>query len=92
MEDNVVYIGKKPAMNYALAIITQINMRKVEIRVMARGRLISKAVDAIQIAKEVWGKEIPLKKAVLNTELINNVEGRSVKVSTIELIIQNDNS
>jgi len=90
MEDNIIYIGKKPAMNYALAVITQINMHKTEIRIMARGRLISKAVDAIQIAKDNMGEDIQLKEVILNTDLIPNSEGRKIKVSTIELIINNE--
>jgi archaea-specific DNA-binding protein len=91
MEDKLIYIGKKPAINYALAIITQLKIHKTEIRVVARGRLISKAVDAIQIAKENIGGGIQVKEVFLNTDLIPNNEGRKIKVSTIELIIkQND--
>ncbi|MDO9098051.1 MAG: hypothetical protein Q7U60_08005, partial [Candidatus Methanoperedens sp.] len=45
-DDNVVYIGNKPVMNYVLAIVTQFNNGFAEVTVKARGQAISRAVDA----------------------------------------------
>ncbi|HIH77618.1 MAG TPA: RNA-binding protein, partial [Halobacteria archaeon] len=44
-EDNVVYIGKKPVMNYVLATITVFNEGSKEAVIKARGKAISRAVD-----------------------------------------------
>ena len=47
--DNCVFIGKKPTMSYVFAVTTQAQTQE-NIRIRARGRSISKAVDVSQIA------------------------------------------
>ena len=44
-EDDVVFVGNKPVMNYVLAVVTQFNSGAKDVRIMARGRAISRAVD-----------------------------------------------
>ncbi|MGZ7136490.1 MAG: RNA-binding protein, partial [Methanobacterium sp.] len=39
-EDNIVYIGNKPVMNYVLAVVTQINSGADEVFLKARGKAI----------------------------------------------------
>lgn len=47
MEDNaVIFIGDKPVMNYVLAVMTQFNKPVSTVTLKARGRAISRAVDA----------------------------------------------
>ncbi|HDI10182.1 MAG TPA: RNA-binding protein, partial [Euryarchaeota archaeon] len=48
-EENVVYIGGKPVMNYVLAVITQFNEGGDRVVLKARGRAISRAVDVAEI-------------------------------------------
>ena len=48
---NTIIVGKKPVMNYVLAMLTLLNQGVNEIVVKARGRAISKAVDAIEIVR-----------------------------------------
>ncbi len=43
-EDDVVFVGNKPVMNYVLAVVTQFNSGAKDVRIMARGRAISRAV------------------------------------------------
>ncbi|MBU4492487.1 MAG: DNA-binding protein Alba, partial [Euryarchaeota archaeon] len=50
-DDNVVYIGNKPVMNYVLAVVTQFNRGASEVAVKARGKAISRAVDAVEVTK-----------------------------------------
>jgi len=38
IEDNVVFIGNKPVMNYVLAVVTQFNNGAAEVTVKARGK------------------------------------------------------
>ncbi|MGA1848651.1 MAG: RNA-binding protein, partial [Thermoplasmatota archaeon] len=38
MEDNTVFIGRKPSMNYVLAVVTQFNAGAEKVTVKARGR------------------------------------------------------
>ena len=52
MEDNaVVFIGDKPVMNYVLAVMTQFNKPVSTVTLKARGRSISRAVDAAEITR-----------------------------------------
>jgi len=50
MEANEIFIGRKPAIHYVLAVQTQVNQKQSEIFLRARGKNISKAVDVAQIA------------------------------------------
>ena len=49
-DDNVIYVGRKPPMNYVLAVVTQFNSGSDEVIIKARSRSISTAVDAAEIA------------------------------------------
>ncbi|MCX6663305.1 MAG: RNA-binding protein, partial [Euryarchaeota archaeon] len=45
-EENVIYVGNKPPMSYVLAVVTQFNSGSTDVVIKARGRAISRAVDA----------------------------------------------
>ena len=47
--ENIVYIGRKPTMNYVLAVVTQFNNGMREVTIKARGNSISRAVDVKEI-------------------------------------------
>ena len=50
--NSTVYVGNKGVMNYVLAVITQFNTEKAEeVRIKARGRAISRAVDVEELLK-----------------------------------------
>ncbi|MCC6015934.1 MAG: DNA-binding protein Alba [Desulfurococcaceae archaeon] len=85
---NTVLVGKKPVMNYVLAILTLINQGVGEIVVKARGRAISKAVDAIEIVRNRFlpGK-IEVKNINIGSQTITSSDGRQSRVSTIEIVI-----
>ncbi|WP_297491473.1 DNA-binding protein Alba, partial [Thermococcus sp.] len=61
-EEHVVYIGKKPVMNYVLAVITQFNEGAKEVTVKARGRAISRAVDVAEIVRNRFLPEVRVKE------------------------------
>ena len=48
---NTVLIGKKPTMNYVLAVVTQFNNGADSVKIRARGNAISKAVDVAEIVR-----------------------------------------
>jgi DNA-binding protein len=50
-EENIVYIGNKPVMNYVLAVVTQINEEVSKVHLKARERAISRCVDVAEIVK-----------------------------------------
>jgi len=84
-DENVIYVGQKPPMNYVLAIITQFNSGSDEVIIKARGRAISTAVDAAEITRNRFFKDAELKEIKISTESVTNEEGRTSNVSSIEI-------
>lgn len=86
-EDNIVYIGSKPAMNYVLAVNTQFSKHTNEVIIKARGRSISKAVDVAEITRKRFVTEAKVKEINIGTEDITTREGGSLKVSSICIVL-----
>jgi DNA-binding protein len=84
-EENVVYIGNKPVMNYVLAVVTQMNGGTSEVMLKARGRAISRAVDVAEIVRNRFITDVELGNIDICTEEIMNNEGSSTNVSAIEI-------
>lgn len=84
-EENIVYIGNKPVMNYVLAVVTQINNGITEVTLKARGRAISRAVDVAEIVKNKFLTDIQIESIEISTEEIKNSEGVNTNVSAIEI-------
>jgi DNA-binding protein len=84
-EENVVYIGNKPVMNYVLAVVTQMNAGASEVILKARGRAISRAVDVAEIVRNRFITDVTLGSIEISTEEILNNEGTSTNVSAIEI-------
>lgn len=85
-EPNTVFIGRKPPMNYVLAVITSFNSGETkEVTLKARGRAITTAVDVAEIVKRRFIKDVQLNKILTGTEEIATEEGGKRTVSTIEI-------
>ncbi|RLF49666.1 MAG: DNA-binding protein Alba [Thermoplasmata archaeon] len=85
-EENTVYIGKKPTMNYVLAVVTQFNSGSNEVVIKARGRSISRAVDVAEIVRNRFVPDAKIKEIRIGTEeLTNEEDGRTSNVSSIEI-------
>jgi len=87
-EENVIYIGNKPPMSYVLAVVTQFNSGSNEVLIKARGRAISRAVDAAEITRNRFVTDAKVKNIQIGTEAITNEEGRTSNVSSIEISLQ----
>ena len=85
--DNIVFIGKKGVMSYVLAVVTQFNNGVGEVIVKARGRAISRAVDAAEVVRQKFIPELKVKDIRISTEELQNEEGRIVKVSAMEILL-----
>ncbi|MBI3588398.1 DNA-binding protein Alba [Candidatus Micrarchaeota archaeon] len=83
--ENTIYIGKKNAMSYVLAVITQFNAGAREVRVKARGRAISRAVDVTQIVKNRFMPSAQIAGVDLSTEEVQSEDGSVSKVSSMEV-------
>ena len=89
-ELNTIYIGSKPTMNYALAVITNFNQSEAkEVTLKARGRAITTAVDAAEIARNRFLKDLKVSKISIGTEEMPPREGenRARMVSTMEITL-----
>lgn len=84
-EENIVYIGNKPVMNYVLAVVTQMNSGVSEVILKARGRAISRAVDVAEIVRNRFISDVNVKSIDISTEEIVGNEGTSSNVSAIEI-------
>lgn len=88
---NCVFIGKKPTMSYVFAVTTQAQTQG-KIRIMARGRSISKAVDVSQIALHRFLNGWKLSEVIIGTqekETESSEEGNQTdRVSYIDIIIK----
>ena len=85
--DNVVFIGNKEVMNYVLAVVTQFNEGSEEVVLKARGRAISRAVDAAEIVKNRFLPDVSITDIETGTEEIENEEGDTSNVSTISITL-----
>jgi DNA-binding protein len=85
-DDNVVYIGNKPVMNYVLAVVTQFNNGASEVAVKARGKAISRAVDTVEVTKNRFLEGAKVKDIKIGTEKIPTDRGES-NVSIIEIVM-----
>ncbi len=83
-DENVIYIGKKPTMNYVLAVVTQFRDTD-NVVIKARGRTISQAVDVAEIVRNRFVTESKIDDIVVGTEVLENKEGKSSNVSFIEI-------
>lgn len=87
-EANTVFIGKKPPMNYVLAVITSFNSGDTkEVTLKARGRAITTAVDVTEIVRRRFMKDINVNKITTGTEELATEEGGKRAVSTIEIVL-----
>jgi len=84
-EENIVYIGNKPVMNYVLAVVTQMNSGVTEVILKARGRAISRAVDVAEIVRNRFISDVEVNNIDISTEEIVGNEGTSSNVSAIEI-------
>ncbi len=87
LRDNTVFIGKKNAMSYVLAVVSQFNQGSKEVKVKARGRSITRAVDVTQIVKNKFVPDLKISLADIGTEDLQSEDGRASRVSSITLLL-----
>jgi DNA-binding protein len=87
MDDNVVYVGRKPTMSYVLAVMTQFTGGLKEVHVKARGRSISRAVDVAEIVRNRFLADVKVKSIDIGTEEREVEEGNKINVSTIDVFL-----
>jgi DNA-binding protein len=82
---NTVLVGQKELMAYCTAIVMQINSGTKELSVKARGRVISKAVDIVEVCRRrFFDGKLEITGVNIGTEVLGE-EGQTRNVSTIEI-------
>ncbi len=85
---NVVLVGKKPAINYVLATLTLFNQGMDKVVIKARGRAISKAVDTVEILRSRFLKDkLAVTSINIGSQEVSREGGRISRVSTIEITV-----
>ncbi len=89
-EDNVIFIGGKPFMNYVTGVIMQFTSKGAkDVTVKARGKFISKAVDVSEVCTKRYLKDqnITVEDIKINSEEFQNKEGKKINVSTMDIVL-----
>jgi len=89
-KSGIVFIGSKTPMDYVLAIITGLSESNAkEITLKARGRAIATAVDAAEITRRRFLKDLKISKIAIGTAEMPPREGenRARMVSTMEITL-----
>jgi DNA-binding protein Alba len=79
--DERIYVGSKPILAYVTAVVTAFQ-RADSVKVMARGRAISSAVDVVEVTKRSFVTDINVDDIAIGTERLGEA-GSERNVSTI---------
>ena len=85
-EDEVVFVGNKPVMNYVLAVVTQFNSGARDVRSRARRRAISRAVDVAEVSRSRFLPDLRVVGIQISTETLESDRGET-NVSAIEITL-----
>ncbi|HIE14735.1 TPA: DNA-binding protein Alba [Candidatus Bathyarchaeota archaeon] len=86
--ESMIFIGKKPVMNYVVACLTSFNSGAKKVLIKARGRAISRAVDTVELLRRSFAKDIEIESIQIGTEEITRPEQQQkTNVSTIEITL-----
>ena len=89
-DENSIFIGGKPFMNYVTGVVMQFTTNKAkEVTIKSRGKFISKAVDVAEITRRKFlaDEKIKVKEVRIGSEAFENKEGREVNVSIMEIVL-----
>jgi len=87
VDDNTIYIGKKPLMSYVLAALRQIKEDDGTVVIKARGKAISRAVDVAEILRHQFATDANVDNIEISTERLTSDEGKESNVSSIEIFL-----
>ena len=89
-DDNTIFVGIKPFMNYVTSVVMQFqNKNRKIVNVSARGKFVSKAVDVVEVARRTFLKDenIRVREININSEQFENKEGKRIFVSSMEIVL-----
>lgn len=89
-EENTVYVGRKPTMNYVLAVLTAFHGANAdEVVLKARGKAISRAVDVAEITRRRFLEAVEVDEIQIGSEqMLAGDDNRVKTVSTMEITLK----
>ncbi len=85
---DTVFIGKKPLMAYATAVMMHFNSGQNRLTVKARGQSISHAVDVVEVVRRRFFQgKLTIREVRIASEVLGE-EGDTRNVSTIEIVLE----
>ena len=89
MENNTIFVGSKPVMNYVLAVVTLFNEGSNSVTLRARGiKPLVVLSDAAEIVRNRFVPESDVTDIQISTEEIENYNHEKTNVSIIEILIE----
>ncbi len=100
IDDNTIFIGTKPFMNYVTAVVMQVTTKKSnEVKIVARGKFTSKAIDVVEVARHKFlegTNKVNVKNIEIGSKKFNRKDEdgkeRAISVSTIEITISKESN
>ena len=89
-EDSVVFIGKKPFMNYVTGVVMQFNSGIKNVTIKARGKYISRAVDVAEVVRNRFVQDLKLHGIKIASEEFEGEDGKKIRISSIEITLAKD--
>ncbi len=86
-DEAVIFVGKKPFMNYVTGVVLQFNNGVKKVVVKARGKYISRAVDVAEVVRNRFVKDAKIEDIRIGSEEFEGEGGKKVKISTIEIVL-----
>ncbi|GAH40485.1 unnamed protein product, partial [marine sediment metagenome] len=84
-DDNVIFVGNKPPMNYIIAVLTEFK-KSDEVVVKARGRAISKAVETCEVVRKKFLADVTISDIQIGSEnIIDDKTNKPMDLATIEI-------
>ena len=81
-----VFIGTKPTMTYVFQVVAQLNSGAGPVVVKARGNVIGKAVDVVEVVRHRFlENQVTVGSISITTERLTNRDGREANVSSISI-------
>lgn len=88
-EENVVYVGSKPILNYCMAVIEGLRHGDT-VALKARGRAISRAVDVAEVTRNRYLNGVRVESIDIMTEELDSRDGDTRNVSAITILLRNE--
>ncbi|MCE4612192.1 MAG: DNA-binding protein Alba [Desulfurococcales archaeon] len=85
---NTVLVGKKEPIQYVMAIMKIFEDGFEEVVVKARGRNVCKAIEAVEMVKNMFVKDVNIENVKIYSEQLRDDKGKERNVTAIEILLR----